>query len=108
MGTHPIFESDFDCLTECRKASRKLLVLEPTLTETTGHLTMMGRSITIIQMAAHLLKAVIINISLLQMEMTVITTTAELTATPVEHITVKPTNDMVNKSDTSKLSRSLL
>merc|ERR1711911_159563 len=104
MGTHPIFESDFDCLTEWRK--RKLPVEEPTLTETTGHLTMMGRSITIIQMAAHLLKAVIINISLNQMEMAAGTSTAELAVTPVENITEKPTNDI--KSDTFKLSRSLL
>merc|ERR1711914_58977 len=24
MGTHPIFESDFDCLTECRKDQREV------------------------------------------------------------------------------------
>jgi len=24
MGTHPIFESDFDCLTECRESSQIL------------------------------------------------------------------------------------
>merc|ERR1712137_1536970 len=103
MGTHPIFESDFDCLTEWRK--KKITGRGTNATETTGHLTMMGHSITTIQMAAHLLKAVIINISLIQMEMAGGTTTAELTATPKENITEKPTNDI--ESDTSKLSRSL-
>merc|ERR1711917_37485 len=107
MGTHPIFESDFDCLTECRKESRKLLVLEPMLTGTTGHLTMMGRSITIIQMAAHSLKKGLINISLIEREMTDGTTMATLVAPPAENITEKTTNDMVNKSDTFKLSRLL-
>merc|ERR1711935_742023 len=33
MGTHPIFESDFDCLTECqlsrRKPSRRALAMMP-------------------------------------------------------------------------------
>merc|ERR1711868_158812 len=32
MGTHPIFESDFDCLTECRQETLKSEKLRQTLT----------------------------------------------------------------------------
>merc|ERR1711917_2904 len=106
MGTHPIFESDFDCLTEWQK--RKLLVKEPTRMETTGHLTMMGHSITIIQMAAHLLKVELTKTTLLHQGMTDGTTMPTLANSPAENIIATPTTDMVNKSDTFKLSRSLL
>merc|ERR1711914_866 len=102
MGTHPIFESDFDCLTECQE----LLVPEPTLAETATHLTPTGGSITTIPMAAHLLKVEPISITLVHLEVTDGTTMATPTATPAETITDQPTPDMVNKC--FKLTRSLL
>merc|ERR1712227_19967 len=30
MGTHPIFESDFDCLTVCRMSTKCLMLIQPT------------------------------------------------------------------------------
>merc|ERR1712126_688252 len=102
MGTHPIFESDFDCLTECRE----LLVPEPTLVVITTPLIPMAVITILIVMAAHLLKVVTTNITLLHLEMAGGTTTAEV-ATPVENITDEPTTD-INKSNTFMLSRILL
>merc|ERR1712131_116453 len=94
MGTHPIFESDFDCLTECRE----LLVPEPTLVVITTLLIPMAVITTLIVMAAHLLKVVTTNITLLHLEMAGGTTTAVVATTPVENITGEPTTD-INKSN---------
>merc|ERR1712098_822827 len=105
MGTHPIFESDFDCLTEILRLCHELLVPVPTLAETATHLTPTGRTITTIPTAAHLLKVEPINITLVHPEVTDGTTMATPTATPAEAITDQPTPDMVNKC--FELTRSL-
>merc|ERR1712126_111528 len=89
MGTHPIFESDFDCLTECRK----LLVPGPTPVETTTPLTPTVVTTIPIPMAAHLLEAGPINITLLHLETPDGTTIPTLTVTPVERVTDQPTLD---------------
>merc|ERR1711962_29066 len=86
MGTHPIFESDFDCLTECHESP----VTEPIPKVTITPLIQMVVTTITTPMAVHLPKMVSIPTTPHQVVMMGGITTPTPVIIPVETITVKP------------------
>merc|ERR1712035_224753 len=94
MGTHPIFESDFDCLTEC--LDQLVPVLTPT--EIITQLTPMEATTTIIPMVAPMPKTGPTRTTLLQTAELDGTTTATLAITQVVTTTDPLTTDTASRS----------
>merc|ERR1712098_405961 len=89
MGTHPIFESDFDCLTETLKSCRT----EPMEKETATIAILTGATTIPTQMAATTPMRATTNITPAHREIQVGTTTPERIRTPAEITTDPPTSD---------------
>merc|ERR1712226_338420 len=97
MGTHPIFESDFDCLTETSKSCQT----EKTPRETSTIHTRMAATTTTTVMAATMPPRATITTTPPRREMKVGTTTPERTRTALAPRTELRTSDDVRRPEPS-------